>query len=658
MEAAGKTGNTLGNTATGFYGSTGAFNRQISQPAISSDKPMSTISGATFNGQIACPSSSKFMEVTGIPTSTGDIAVTVKQQTDFSLAPGTFDYAYTLPDKVSGVCANGFIACDPGTWNSCRYYAWATLPGSVALTAKSTGINALGGCFCVNSSCGYTLAAVNYSYVLGFLGGGMSAAVQATAPELAVSMSDVVPPTASFYGQQSGGCASLIGPAGSSATPQKYWSGSGNMSATFSADSSNAMLSNPYYADLEALQMATTGKYSTNMCDITRSWTVATETRSLSKTGSGSICVVSDISAGVIKTADADSYEVRIGATTFAGYPGCPASSPITVDTVDLAAMSLSLPTGAVSPAIFKGVSGNAHFTAGGCSQPPTLISAADAMVAISGCTMIGFHNGVYDYSLTFEYMFDASSDTLTDACTPYMNDPNCTLKDEYEYDAQDNGVRSYRDYQPTGLHVLATSSTRTTSIGAYSKTYNWWKISRTYLCRGGNSLDLAKMKKRVGIVNESTASYKGGVNQEYSDYQCDDNGNCTNSTGSINADPSLANSAPAQCENACKVRVDAPATNASASGNQSQYSTSSTGPIHLFRACVDGGTVCPADASKGETPVARSDGKICYCTEEFTSSATALAGLMAAGHNLMCSSNHKCPAGQKWDTASGTCKP
>lgn len=656
IQAGVNAGNALGNQAAGFYGSTGTFNQQISQPAISSNTPMSTISGTTFNGQIVCPSSSKFMEVTAIPTATGDIAVTVKQQTNFNNPPGTFDHIYTLPAPLSGVCANGFIACDAGTWNSCKYYAWGTLPNSAAITIKPVGVNSVGGCFCVNGSCGYTLAASNYGYILGVLGGGMAAAVQASAPELAVSRSDVTPPTATFYGQQSGSCASAAGPAGSSSTPQQYWGGNGNVSPSLTSDASNAMTASPFYAGLQSLQMATTGSYTANTCDLARSWSVGTRTQSVSKTGSGSICVVSDVSAGIITAAGTDIYDIRFGATSFAGYPNCPSSSPMTVDSVDLASISLSLPAGSVSSAIFKGVSGNAHYTATGCNPYTSLISSTGAMIAIAGCSAVGYHYGTYDYSLTFDYMYDIETDTLNNGCTSYANDPNCQLKDEYEYDAQGNGVQSYQGFQPTGLHVLASSSARNTSIAAYTKTHNWWRISRTYLCKGSNNNDITNVKKRVGIIANSTAPYAGGTTQTYADYQCDAQGNCQSSAENIQIDPAMTGNSPAQCENACKVRVDTQATGAAASGNQSQYNASTSGAVYLFRVCVDGGTTCPYDASKGESPVANANGGICHCTSEFTQSATALAGLMAAGHSLICSSNHKCPAGQKWDATQGKC--
>ncbi len=38
------------------------------------------------------------------------------QDTDFD---GVLDYSYLAPFAVSGVCANGVIACDSGTWTNC-----------------------------------------------------------------------------------------------------------------------------------------------------------------------------------------------------------------------------------------------------------------------------------------------------------------------------------------------------------------------------------------------------------------------------------------------------------------------------------------------------------------------------------------------------------
>ena len=64
------------------------------------------------------------MEVLIQPGATGDITTfIVSQDTNFD---GNLDYTYEVPFPVSGLCANGVITCNPGTWTNCRTYQWTS----------------------------------------------------------------------------------------------------------------------------------------------------------------------------------------------------------------------------------------------------------------------------------------------------------------------------------------------------------------------------------------------------------------------------------------------------------------------------------------------------------------------------------------------------
>ena len=86
---------------------------------------MTTVDGTvSFSGQLQCPNSQRFMEVLIQPGATGDIATfIVSQDTTFS---GNLNYTYEVPFPVSGLCANGVIACTPGTWTNCQTYQWTS----------------------------------------------------------------------------------------------------------------------------------------------------------------------------------------------------------------------------------------------------------------------------------------------------------------------------------------------------------------------------------------------------------------------------------------------------------------------------------------------------------------------------------------------------
>src|SRR3989304_7646306 len=134
---------------SGNYDSTGSFENNVSRPITSSNTPMSTLDGSkSFNAQLTCPSTSSFLEVSVTASATGDLNATVSQDTNFD---GTLDYIYSLPFNLSGVCSNGAVSCDPGTWLNCQYYLWIA-GGNFQATLHPASITEFGGCYCVNHS--------------------------------------------------------------------------------------------------------------------------------------------------------------------------------------------------------------------------------------------------------------------------------------------------------------------------------------------------------------------------------------------------------------------------------------------------------------------------------------------------------------------------
>jgi len=164
------------NTAVQTYaGDPNKIKDNLAQPLMSGNS-MTAFNGTQFNARLSCPSSNAFFELLiGVGT-TGDITSTTVTQ-DLNM-DGTVDSAYTLPVTVSGICANGVIACVPGTWNNCQSLAWSA-DSTGALALSSTTLSNLGGCYCINNHCGNNLVITNLSNVLGDMGGGAASAMAA-----------------------------------------------------------------------------------------------------------------------------------------------------------------------------------------------------------------------------------------------------------------------------------------------------------------------------------------------------------------------------------------------------------------------------------------------------------------------------------------------
>jgi hypothetical protein len=208
---------TSGNQALDNF-TQGKMQSNVINPLLGSDN-LKTIDGSNQgSARVSCQASDNFLSVLIQPTSANDLNVlSIYQDTDMD---GSVDYSYTLPFLVSGICANGVISCDPGAWTNCSYYKW-TADANGHATAKSSYLTDLGGCYCINSSCGSNLVWTNTNTILKDLGGGIAGAVIAQKRQYALSAVKLDTMAIYYTGQDESTCTS-----GNSystgATPQSY----------------------------------------------------------------------------------------------------------------------------------------------------------------------------------------------------------------------------------------------------------------------------------------------------------------------------------------------------------------------------------------------------------------------------------------------------
>lgn len=206
------------NQALGRFGSAEGIRGNAYNPLTSNAAPMSTVDGTkSFNAQIQCPSSRAFITVLLTPAGGGEAQITVGEDLDFD---GVAEYTFTSPVNASGVCANGIISCEPGTWNSCRGYRWIANPaGQAAL--QEVSITNLGGCYCINNSCGSNLFFARTGQILETVGGGVIGSIQGLSPRYTVTRARIDGASILYHGQATAGC-SAAGSGGS--LPTTYYS--------------------------------------------------------------------------------------------------------------------------------------------------------------------------------------------------------------------------------------------------------------------------------------------------------------------------------------------------------------------------------------------------------------------------------------------------
>ncbi|MHB1696647.1 MAG: hypothetical protein ACYCSQ_00850 [bacterium] len=179
----------------------------------------SNVSGLLNYGQkninLSCNQSPNFLDVSYAVGSSGDITATIQMNTDNG---SSYNYSYTVPYIISGVCSNGFISCPAGEWYgngvTCNNYAITYSP-SAGFSLQSLGSNIMGvpqtttqnvplngvqvssvtstqtsgglaNCFCVNDSCeqgGTPLSDIQVQQILTNLGGQAVSAVQSGSPD-------------------------------------------------------------------------------------------------------------------------------------------------------------------------------------------------------------------------------------------------------------------------------------------------------------------------------------------------------------------------------------------------------------------------------------------------------------------------------------------
>lgn len=177
-----------------------ALQQNYVTPGLAGQQISTVDNSRTFAPNIACQKTATMLEVLVQPSGTGDLGrVTVARDTDLD---GSVDSTANLPVPVSGICANGVVSCQPGSWNGCSFFRWDVDAGQ-ALKLTSVDMPKLAGCYCLNNSCGTNLAWGNMASVLRDLGGGMIGALTTADPRYGVAEAVIDGPSIRYVGAQS-----------------------------------------------------------------------------------------------------------------------------------------------------------------------------------------------------------------------------------------------------------------------------------------------------------------------------------------------------------------------------------------------------------------------------------------------------------------------
>ena len=256
----------------------GTIQNSLINPLLNSNTSMTTVNGKTsFDAQISCPSSSDLLQLNFLPLSSGDFELLISQNTD-PASSNSFNYTATVP-SISGVCTDGFIACDAGTWNNCKYYQWATNSVGGIIWNNVTTLQSLGTCFCVNNSCGGEFNS-DFKNIAGTIGGGLSMLVAET-DDMAISNAKFNMQAGyqlSYYGQSSSNCQT-VGNSGGYTNPEQFYNNSAGLTnaAQTTASSQLSNTNSPYYSIVNS-EYLKNNPVTTQQCSIDTSVNINTTT--------------------------------------------------------------------------------------------------------------------------------------------------------------------------------------------------------------------------------------------------------------------------------------------------------------------------------------------------------------------------------------------
>ena len=621
-------GSDLGSAVLQKYGSPEGIQTGISMPMTSSNTPMQTLDRSkSFSAQLACPSSSRFLEVLIQPSGTGDIAtLLVSQDLDMD---GSIDYSYSVPFPVSGICANGVIGCTPGTWENCAYWQW-TVDASARISLAVVDRTALGGCYCVNTACGNGLAWTDLAILLKDLGGGVVGAVQAVNPKYAVTDARITDTEITYYGQGTGSCSRNENP---SYSPESYYTGGLSGAALTNAKDTEVTFerSDPgsFYNLIAQSQAAQNNQGTFRSCSIVRNVTIRKETA----------CPQADSQylAALDKCViTANDYTPRLFSTG-GGGSGCYFS----VYLVPAGGTGLYISNDLCGDP-WGGIGKNARiiYTCGGAQH--ILYTSENLAITLPACPTNDerFIQGYY-YTTSFDSIdcshypntapFNGNSciadpvrqdildESVDDQCTAFEADTKCNLNRE----TVDNVV-TVNNYLSTGL-VPLTSCRDFAGFASHTVCRDWWKKDRVYFCETDAAWNFDGTKKRIDSIY-TTTDYSSRT-MYYTDLRKTDDSTWTTEAKAVQIG-NVGNDALASCDQACKTRKPKADTQAGLSDTTTQYRNDVTSYDFLYRKC-DGG-VCPAGPDEEIV-------KSCQCLNDFAEATAVISALDAAGKDLIC---------------------
>lgn len=586
-------------------------------------QPISTVDNSqTFNPNIACQKTATLLDLMVQPGSTGDIG-TLRISRDKDL-DGAVDQTLTLPVPVSGICANGVVSCQPGTWNQCNSFKWdVAASGDLKLT--QVDLTDLAGCYCINNSCGSNLVWGNMASVLKDLGGGVIGALTTSDPRIGVALAVIDGPVIRYTGAQTTACSA------SPSLPQTAYRAS---PATIQGDAASAAATNSVFQALKGSPAGVGKAEQIRACTLTRevSFNSVKAEDVISHLGGAYATYAPSPEQLTFQMGSPRDDSLRGGSCRIFDF-----NMRLRVDDPDRLTQFL------LSYYFFDDwlqlrVDGELVFSNPGSwtgsGLPPARCERGRTWYAYPNLDLKPWlTKGEHEISLRvavggegevfaqFDALLDMScnpTERIVDLCAGYAADANCQLHDESV-----DGVETFRNGVGTGLTPLPQRRLFESGACSLSLTRPWFQRQRRYRCMiDTGSMPEPDLSRGAYIIDHSTETM-------LADRVKAADGSHSSSTRPF-ALPDRG-SVPA-CEAICKTRAPTRNTAAAVDGVVGDKQNAPTGWDTFYHACKtdSSGDVCPV--GPGEEIVSA-----CGCLDDFPEAVVMMQTVRLGGADMVC---------------------
>ena len=585
------------------------------------------------------------VSVTPAPA-TGDIQkIYIEQDPE---ATGTMTNGSVYPTStdegrlISGVCADGYIACPPGTFSGCTYNKWSTSTDGIIRTVPVATVMDLQACTCFNNYCSSraNVAMMNIDLIAKDFGSGILASFLSSGSGYTVSGARRSGGVIEYFGVKienvgysrsasarptQGNRREIPMASGESVENVKSWFSSGEIDPTAASAASEIQRQRAEPNSMYNLLTSISNHGSSiRECTNTRLIDVPTEEFHL-ETNEVSYTEIQEIAARHYVTQESNlGFSVRnVGGPVMAEFifPTAPDVTDTELQQLDVIMNSGSVLTGPTIILSGIGCSGVGLNTAtwrknmGGEGFP--------IWGPVIPCEAAGAQTIVTRMKAIATWKAQSLKEIINDGCSALDSNPNCTLRNETW-----DGRAKTSNFTPTGMATLEICKNYPGELRMTRQCRDWFVQKRDYLCTE-NSPPYTFSSEEIKKTQDS-AQLNGNV-LSYDTHN-----------SHVTAEINTMDAGASYCEQSCKTRMPIRATTITYTGLSSEQRTAAaaarSGYTYFYHLCKPGDTgelVCPLSA--GEQIVQN-------CTCSITKDMGDIIGSMEALHDatkdVTCSSD------------------